>query len=217
MTGVMLAVAMMLPGQVAGKENSKAPAPAMVPLFDGKTLDGWVEPMDNGADWSVSGDILEGRGGGDRRPGVLVTQRTDYSNYRLRVVFGFQTPGGGGIELRRSGDGDVTNCYWVSACVSPYNETKERPPGNITKLKDYRYGSLFPPARTSATVNAGVNRWHTMEVTVNGDRVTTVMNGRQVDSYADRKLSNRSGAIALVCRGTSVIQFKSVQIEELPE
>ncbi len=44
--------------------------------------------------------VIEGRGGGAGQPGVLVTEREDFTNYRLRVEFQCLTPGGGaGIEL----------------------------------------------------------------------------------------------------------------------
>jgi hypothetical protein len=216
-TGVV-ALMLMLPGQGLGPEKGKAAAPAMVPLFDGKSLEGWNEPMaDSPADWEVNNGILEGRGGGRGAPALLVTQRQDFVNYRLRVVFGFHEPGGGGIELRRSGENNVTTSYWVSACVAPDWQAKERPVGNVTKIKGFHYGNPLPPARQSARLTLGVNRWHTIDISVIGNKVTTVVNGSKLDEYVDRKQSNRRGGSALLCRGDSVMQFKSVLIEELPE
>jgi Domain of Unknown Function (DUF1080) len=105
----------------------------------------------------------------------------------------------------------------VSGCVTAYGEAADRPPGNVTKLKAYRYGAAFPPARESEPIKAGVNRWHTLTITVVGNRVCTFVNGRKVDEFTDTKHSFASGGIALVCRGDSAVQFQEILIQELPE
>jgi hypothetical protein len=54
-----------------------APAPNMTPLFDGKTLDGWIQlPVDN---WTVKDGAMASKGDGR---GVIYT-KDDYSRYRL--------------------------------------------------------------------------------------------------------------------------------------
>ena len=210
---IALAVAGLGGGAMADdKEN-------WTPLFNGKDLSGWDDTLDNGSSWEVTDGIIEGRGGGLRHPAVLVTERQDFSsNYKLRVQFGCRSkPGGAAIELRRSSPREgVTSSYMVSAAVNPHWFGSARPSGNVLKMKNYRYGSPAPPARESAPVGAAVNHWHTLEITVAGDTITTFVNGRKADTFTDRKRAFRSGGIALFICGDSVVQFKEVAIQELP-
>src|SRR4051812_8056707 len=99
--------------QDAGKGNG-------VSLFNGKDVSGWTDLFDNGSEWQVRNGILEGRGGGVGNPAVLVGEKQNYKNYKLRVTFGCRKPGGGGIELRRAGGGGGTSCYWGSGLPRGY-------------------------------------------------------------------------------------------------
>jgi hypothetical protein len=99
--------------------------------------------------------------------------------------------------------------------VSPYGEAQERPAGNVTKLIDYRYGDRFGPARESLHVGAGENAWHTLVIEADGDRITTFVGDTRVDEFRDAKQPYRSGGIALVCRGDSIVQFQQIMIQEL--
>lgn len=201
-------------------EGGTAARPAgPVALFNGKDLSGWTQPLENAAEWRVVDGLLEGLGGGRKQPALLVTERQDFANYRLLVTFAFADKGGGGIELRYTGDMDALNAYWVAASAGPYFEVKERPPGHITKLAGYRFGDLFPPPRPARIrAAAAANRWHTLDVTVAGNRITTVLDGRTVDDFTDRgKEPLPPGAIALLARGDSILRVKDVQIQELPE
>jgi hypothetical protein len=193
------------PGQQAGKA---------VPLFNGKDLTGWSQPLDNDSEWRVTGGILEGRGGGGRKMALLVTERQDFRNFTLTVRFRFKRLGLGGIEVRRSGVGHATSCYVVPF----YPEGPEGPwAGTITRLKDHEYGTDFPPVRESKTVTTAVNRWHSLTITVVGNRVTTTVNGVKADEYDDPRSGFRSGAIALWVAAESAGQFEAVEIQELPE
>jgi hypothetical protein len=196
--------------QDAGKET-------WVPLFNSKDLSGWSDAFDNASSWHVVDGVLEGRGGGRGQPALLVTERQDLGNFRLRVQFGCRKPGGGGIELRRSSPAEgTTNAYEISIGVNPHRLAAQRPPGNVSKLKRYRYGAQRPPARESEPIEAATNRWHTLECHVVGNTITTYVNGLKADEFTDSKGVFRSGGIALFCYGDSVVQFREVSIQELP-
>jgi hypothetical protein len=62
-----------------------------------------------------------------------------------------------------------------------------------------------------------VNRWHSLTITVVGNRVTRTVNGVKADEYDDPRSGFRSGAIALFVTGESACQFQAVEIQELPE
>jgi hypothetical protein len=202
---------------IAQEPGEEAKAPSGTPLFNGEDLSGWTDALDNTSSWQVVDGVIEGRGGGAGQPGVLVTERDDFTNYRLRVEFQCLTPGGGaGIELRRASPGDnVVNCYWVSGTVHPNPDAKAKPPGGIVRCRNYRYGSARPPGRACKLVKAAAKRWHTLECQVEGNTITTWLNGVKVDELTDNKQPFESGAIALFCRGDSVVHIRKVSIEEL--
>jgi hypothetical protein len=79
------------------------------------------------------------------------------------------------------------------------------------------WNGSWPPARESELIKSAVNRGHTLGVTVPGGRMVTTVDGRQAEEYIDRKEAFRSGAIALVCCGDSTMQFRPLEIKELPE
>jgi Domain of Unknown Function (DUF1080) len=189
-----------------------------MPLFNGKDLSGWSEPLKNGSDWEVKGSVLTGRGCGSGKPAALATERQDFTNYRLRIKYGCRKPGGGFIQLRRSSPAEgVSSSYMVSAAVTPSWLAQQCPAGNVGKWKDYQIGAAWPPARDSQPVTAPANRWHTLEIEVTGNRVTTFVNGKKTDEFTDRKSSFQTGGIALFVCGDSAVQFQEVAIQELPE
>jgi hypothetical protein len=194
--------------QEEGKEN-------WVPLFNGTDLTGFTDVTDNTSEWQVVGGVIEGRGGGPGHPGVLVTDREDFADYKLRITYGCQKPSGGGVEVRRVGDSSSTSSYFVAACVNGYYDMAKFPPGNILKLKSYVYGQAAPPTRASAQLPAAPTRWHLLEITVNGNTVTTSLNGQRADLFTDSKARTPAGAITLVVRGDSIVQFKDIRILEL--
>src|SRR5262249_26239726 len=142
-------------------------AARFVSLFNGADLNGWEDALPNNpGEWRAVDGILEGGGGGRGNPAVLVTNRPAFTNYKLRVAFGFPRAGGAHIQLRRSGAAEGTSCYPVSIWAGSDWQTSERPAGNVTKLKDYHYGARLPPARESERVNTSEGTWHTLEIAV---------------------------------------------------
>jgi len=202
-----------------GKEAGETAAKKWTPLFNGEDLEGWSDAMDNNSSWQVVAGMILGQGGGQQQPGVLVTERQDYVNFRLRVVFNYRDPGTGGvIEVRRSSPADgVSSSYGVSTHLHP-NRMKVPTPGAVQRRKDYRYGTAAPQRRaTEKLIPAAAQRWHTLEIRVVGNRITTWLNGRKADEFTDSKGSFPSGGIALVCRGDSAVLFREVSIIEIAE
>jgi hypothetical protein len=212
-----LMLAVTCTAQSGGTVNPNAGMDQWVSLFNAQDLSGWTDALDNASEWRVAGGILEGRGGGPGHPAVLVTQRQDFRNYRLRVTFGYPRAGVGFIELRRTGGAETTSCYSVSCRVTFPGDTADRPAGNITKLKGYRYGGNFPPARVSERVSVGAKKWHTLEIVATGNHIVTFVDGQKADEFTDGKHEHRAGGIALVGSGASIIHIRDVQILELPE
>jgi hypothetical protein len=56
--------------------------------------------------------------------------------------------------------------------------------------------------------------WFTLEIIANGNRIVTKVNGQQVANVIDNNF--RKGQIAIQMCGTTIAQFRKVEIKELP-
>jgi serine/threonine protein kinase len=187
------------------------------PLFNGKDLTGWKNLLDNGSDWNVVEGALEGRGGGQGSPALLVSERQDLVNFTLRARFRLREKGLSGVEVRHRSAGEYRRCYWVSCGVWPPIYDWAPPPGNVNKLKDLRYNAGHPPVRVSEQNPVALNTWNTLEITVVRNRIITLVNDQKADDFTDNKGSYPSGEIALFCNGGSAVQFQEIMIEKLPD
>src|SRR5262245_66363172 len=76
--------------------------PGFVPLFDGRTLTGWVERggrYDGDADWRVEDGCIVGRQGPNGEGGLLYTERL-YASCELRLEVKLDYPFDSGVFLR---------------------------------------------------------------------------------------------------------------------
>jgi hypothetical protein len=189
------------------------------PLFNGKDLKGWKSFIENGSEWSVNDEgVLEGRGGGAGHPGVLFTERQDFTNFRLRVKVRYPVDTHGWIEVRRSGTRDTSNGYFVYHGVWPTSTDWVHPVGSVAKAKDYRYGGFLDFQLKAEPVSFGTNRWYEIEIVLDKNILTTSVDGKKLSAYIDPDESYSFGAIALLCRGDAgPVQFQEVTIQELPD
>jgi hypothetical protein len=194
-------------------------APAVqgfVPLFNGHDLTGWSPTSGGKADWRVEGGaIVAGRDGYDPgERGYLITDRGDYADYRLRVEAQLDAKADSGVLLR----------------LQPF------PPEGVThRERGYEVqmnceargtnqtGGLFvsPPvsgpfvAYRQERALAPANEWFTLEVTVQGGRITTRVDGKASADYTDPVRHFARGHIGLqYARG--VVRVRKVEIQELP-
>ncbi len=119
-------------------------------------------------------------------------------------------------EIRLSFAGDNRSCYGVTHGAWPTTEQFQIPLGCITKLNGIPYGKGHPLAHTVEPFPVTAGTWHTLEIAAVGNRIVCSLNGKTVSDYADVTGSHLSGAIALLARGGSVVQFREILIEELP-
>jgi len=199
----------------AGSGHVAKPQEGFVPLLNGKDLSGWKDALNNGSEWKVVDGVLEGRGGGEGNPAVLVTQRQNYANFRLRAKFHYLQDGWGWIELRRASVGETRNGYMVHHGVWPTTDRWQIPIGSITKMNNYAYGHGIGWAKQAEPAPAAVEAWNTLDITAVKNRITTSVNGRVVGEYTDPSGWYGSGEIALAIRGVSAAHFQEVMIEEL--
>ncbi len=191
-----------------------------VPLFDGKTLDGWTLVGGRGEGYGVKDGILYcAKGGG----GKLITDK-QYSDFVLRFEFKMPPEGsnnGLGIRTPREGDaayqGIELQIIDEAAALS----------GKWGKLRDAQYhGSVYDviPARRGAMKPAG--QWNQQEVTVDGRQIKVVLNGQTIldanlDSVTDPAvlkkhpgLQRTTGHIGFLGHN-DYIEFRNIRIKEL--
>jgi tRNA A-37 threonylcarbamoyl transferase component Bud32 len=190
------------------KDLTPPPEPGWVQLFDGKDLTGW-KMLGEKKDWLVKDAMIIGKAGPTLD--YLVTKRTDFENFHLRVEAKINKKGRSGVFFR---------CQPAA--------TGEPLPGYEAEISSGAQhpntGSLWhrarPPADTSVLheedkVLAPPDSWFTLEIIADGNRLVTKVNGHKVANVIDNNF--RSGQIALQLWGEKTqAQFKKIEIKELP-
>ena len=168
-------------------------AEGWIQLFDGETLFGW-KPA-NKANWRVEeGAIVVDEG----EKGLLCTT-TQFGNYVLHLDFRSAKGTNSGVFLRTSPTPtDIEkDCYELN--IADKNDNPF-PTGSLVKRKLVE----------SDTDSAG---WQTFEVTMNGDKVTVQLDGKQVLAYTDPAPLGR-GFIGLQLNKGRV-EFRNIRLKPL--
>jgi hypothetical protein len=227
-----------------------APVPAQegfVPLFNGRDFSGWKVPAGDNGHWRVVDGVIdydaESEAPGDKS---LYTERA-FGNFVLRVDWRLKAtpytnpsvpiikPDGthkkdaegrdirmavpdsdSGIYLRGSSKAQVNIWCW---------------PVGSGEVYGYRTDTSLPAAvRAGVTpkklADRDIGAWNTFEITMQGDRLTVVLNGEEVISRAELPGVPAKGPIALQHHGAkkagvwssppSLVQFRNISIMELP-
>jgi hypothetical protein len=237
-----LALALILPGR--GDDNS--PPPGFVALFNGKDLSGWKVPEGDGGHWKVIDGVIdydaESEAKGDkslwseREFGDFVLhvdwriKETPYVNPRIPYILPDGThardvegkelrlalpDSDSGIYLRGSGRHQVNIWCW---------------PIGSGEMYGIRMDAKTPPDLRAAVTprtqaDKPVGQWNRFEITVRGNTVTVVLNGKTVLPGADIPDLPARGPLALQHHGgkrngkwtspPSLVQFKNLFIKEL--
>jgi hypothetical protein len=218
-----------------------------VSLFNGRDLAGWKIPAGDHGHWRVVGGVIdydaESEAAGDKN---LWSDRS-YGNFVLRVEWRIKsTPyvnqsvpiirfdgthkkdasgreiriavpdSDSGIFLRGSSKAQVNIWCWPIGSGEVYG---------------YRTDAAMPAAvRAAVTPKRNADRdvgaWNAFEITMQGDRLTVVLNGEEVISQAQLPGVAPSGPIALQHHGAkkdgvwtappSLVQFRNISIRQLP-
>ena len=192
---------------VAFRRAPPSTDPGWRALFNRQDLAGWAPHPDQPGHWTVEDGVLTGKG----PKGTLFSDRADFKNFRLRL------------------EGKVAAGTDAFLCVrAPYaRKTKfgdpAPPDGYAVALggagfKDRRIGVLRGLANAAEDYHVNSNRWFKLEVTADGNRITTRVNDKVAVDFVDPKARYAAGHIGLhLERGTGpAIQIKRVEIKELP-
>ena len=197
--------------------RSSAPEPGFVPLFDGKSLQGWQPVGKVGEGYLVENGVLicPAEGGGN-----LFTER-EYADFVLRFEFRLQEGSNNGVGIRSPLVGDAAYQgleIQVLDNHSPRYKDKLRPTqyhGSVYDLAPARRGFLKP-----------TGEWNQEEVRAVGRQITVTLNGTVIvdfdlDSVTDPEVlkkhpgvTRQSGHIGCLGHGTKV-EFQNIRIKEI--
>jgi len=205
----------------AAVAQARAPEPeeGFVPLFDGRTLNGWILVHGKGRGYIVEdGAVVCPEDGG----GNLFTEK-EYANFILRLEWRLWEGGNNGIGIRAPLEGDAAYAGMEIQILDDEAEVYQK-----MKLRPAQYtGSIYDvvPARRGFVRRNGV--WNEEEIRAEGRRIRVTLNGQTItdanlDEIRDpevlRKhpgLQRKAGHIGFLGHGTRV-EFRHIRIRELP-
>jgi hypothetical protein len=189
-------------GPAAGDDEKE-----FVPLFDGKTLEGWEGDRRL---WKVEDGLIVGDSSGLAHNEFLATSRR-YSDFELRLEFKLRDgKGNSGIQFRSkrvpgshevSGyQADIGETYW--GCL--YDES--------------RRNKVLAPAPAELKAALMPDDWNRYRIRAVGNRIILELNGVKTVEYVESdETIARSGIIALqVHSGPPLrVEFRNLRIREL--
>jgi hypothetical protein len=173
-------------------------------LFNGKNLDGWK--IHGTEKWYAEKGELICESGPDKEYGYLTTDK-DFKDFELTVDFKLVSNGNSGVFFHSSLDGTKITGW----------QAEVAPPGSHTGGIYESYGRewLIKPEPEKEKILKG-DDWNTMKVKVQGDEVTTWLNGTQMIFLKDEKIGGRTGKIALQIHagGGVKVRWRNIKIKE---
>lgn len=181
---------------LAGCANAPS-AGGWVTLFDGKNLDHWYT-VGHG-NWRIEGGAVVADKKTGKDNGFLVTNDI-YTDFQLKVEFWASDDANSGVYMRCGNPEVLTDkiCYEA-------NIFDQRPDPT------YGTGALVHIAKVEPMPKAG-GKWNTYDITVKGDHIVLVLNGRKTVDVRNKAFSD--GRIALQY-AAGVVKFRKVQIKPL--
>jgi hypothetical protein len=196
-------------------------AEGFVPLFDGKSLDGWVGLNGDTSSYYVRDGMLICKDTGK----VHIFTDKEYSDFVLRLQIRLDPGGNNGIGIRTQ----VSNQPHLYGMETQVLEDDYYADGDPIKLKDYQHhGSIYGvvPAKTGHLKPAG--QWNDQEILCDGRHVKVTLNGavivdanldevKPLDGHEHPGLNYRKGRISLHAHGNygAEVFFRNIRIKPL--
>lgn len=178
---------------------------AQTNLFNGKDLSGWKA---YGTEkWYVEDGLLICESGPDAAYGYLATEK-HYKNFELNLEFKQEADGNSGVFIRSTIEGVKVSGWQVE--VAP----KGKHTGGV--YESYGRGWLIKPEAAKEEV-LKEGEWNQMKIVVNGDTLTSYLNGVEMITITDAKIGAGDGSVALQIHdgGGIKVKWKNIHIKEL--
>lgn len=191
------------------------PAEGFVSLFDGKTLNGWMEATES---YKVEDGMIVSL---PEKGGNMLTEK-EYSDFVLRFEFLLTPASNNGIGLRMP---PKAHAATQGMEIQILDETDER----YRKLKPYQFhGSVYGIIPAKKGYLKPLGEWNCQEIRCIGERVTVILNGETivdgnvVQATRDGALDERehpgvqrtAGHIGLLGH-KSVVKFRNIMVKEV--
>ncbi|MDO6515889.1 3-keto-disaccharide hydrolase [Zobellia uliginosa] len=174
-------------------------------LFNGKNLEGWT--VYGTEKWYVEDGLLICESGPDKQYGYLATDK-HYKNFELTLEFKQEANGNSGVFIRSTVDGTKVSGWQVEVA----------PPGHSTGgvYESYGRGWLIKPeAEKDKALKMG--EWNTMKIRVDGDTITSWLNGTEMITLTDKTIGAGEGSVALQIHdgGGIKVKWRNIKIKTL--
>lgn len=181
------------------------PAQKFTSIFNGKDLTGWT--IHGTEKWYVEDNLLVCESGPDKKYGYLSTNK-NYKNFELELQFKQEANGNSGVFIRSGIEGTKISGWQVE--VAPPNQHT----GGI--YESYGRGWLIQP-KPEDEKWLKMGKWNTMRILVNGNEITSWLNGHKMVYLKDEKIGAGQGFIALQIHdgGGIKVKWKNIRIKEL--
>ncbi len=205
---VVFALALTAVCVTANAEPEKDPPgkdSGFVPLFDGKSMKGWVGNV--GGYEAKDGVLtcLSGKGKG----GKIFTEK-EYDNFIIRFEFKLTPGANNGLALRCPLEGKPASKGFESQILD--NSSKR-----YLNKKPFQYhGSLYKRVAARRGFLKPVGEWNRQEVILDGNRIKITLNGEVILEDKDLSRFKRPGKghIGFLGHGSKV-QFRKIELKEL--
>ncbi len=189
-----------------------------ISLFNEKDLGGWsyhlADPSVKMTDvWTVEDGLLTCAG---KPAGYLITERRDFSDYRLTLDWRWHTGKGGnnGVLVHCSTPGALgVWCKSIEVQLANGNAgdfwiigTELNVPNEQERKSGRRYRNLTDDSEKP------IGQWNALEIVCQGNEIVVKVNGDTVNHATN--VSENRGAIALQSEGTP-IQFRNIKLTPL--
>lgn len=243
--GGLLLLSVVVAIGLAASQDSGAPA-GFKPLFNGQDFSGWKVPQGDNGHWKVIDGVIDYDARSEAARDKSLWTQQEFGDFVLRVDWRIkETPyinpnvpyilpdgthardlhgkemrmslpdSDSGIMLRGAGKSQINIWCW---------------PAGSGEMYGYRMDAKQPPeVRAGATprtqADNPVGQWNRFEITVKGDRVTVVLNGKMVIENAQMPGVPAKGPVGLQHHGSmrngqwtsppSLLQFRNILIRPL--
>lgn len=195
-----------------------------VSLFDGKTLNNWVQHNGTATymvkDGTIEGTTTEGS------PNSFLCTKKNYGNFELEFEVKVHNNLNSGVQIRsqqENGDGRVNGPQVEIEASGDNGAEAGYIYGEAIKYDGKGIGWMTPEDKRTPHKNLKDGEWNKFRVVANGPRIQTWINGEQVSDLVDERVfkSHPSGFIGLqvhgIKKGTGPysVAWKNIRIKEL--
>lgn len=174
-------------------------------IFNKKDLTGWT--IHGTEKWYVDNKELVCESGPDKQYGYLSTNKA-YKNFKLTLQFKQEASGNSGVFIRSTIEGTKISGWQVEVAPAGLHT------GGI--YESYGRGWLEQP-KPEDEKWLKTEEWNTLSILVQGNEITSTLNGHQMVHLADEKIGKGEGFIALQIHdgGGIKVRWKNIRIKEL--